>query len=182
MVDGVLENPVTKERLVLLKVAGDSLRLEEQVPVDMIRPPVHLHRRQAERFEVLEGQVTIQVRKEEYVLDAGESLLVEAGTPHTWWNSGTGELRMLTDFQPAGNMLSFFETFCGFAREGRANSEGGPPFLQVAASAGFWESYLGSPPVALQVALFALLRPLAYLRGYRKSYERFSVRAAGVAG
>jgi hypothetical protein len=29
------------------------LRLEEQVPPDMIRPPVHLHRRQQERFEVL---------------------------------------------------------------------------------------------------------------------------------
>jgi hypothetical protein len=34
--------------------------------------------------------------------------------------------------------------------------------------------YLAGPPVTLQRALFAALGPLARLRGYRASYQRFS--------
>ncbi|MFY9933915.1 MAG: hypothetical protein WAK82_38505 [Streptosporangiaceae bacterium] len=60
------------------------------------------------------------------------------------------------------------------AAEGRRNARGGPPFLQVAASARWWDMYLAGPPVTLQRALFAVLSPLARLRGYRASYQRFS--------
>jgi quercetin dioxygenase-like cupin family protein len=172
----MLQNPVTKERMVVHPGERDVLRLEVQVPADMIRPPLHLHRGQQERFEVLAGEVTIQVRKELHVLGVGDCFAVEPGMPHTWWNSGAGELRMLADFRPPGGMLSFFETFCGIAQEGRANSQGGPPFLQVVASARLWDSYLGGPPVAIQRTLFAVLGPLARLRGYRPSYDRFRVR------
>ena len=182
----VLENPISKERIVVHPGEPGVLRLEEQAPPDMIRPPVHLHRRQQERFEVLQGQATIQIRKDLRVLGAGGSLAVEPGTPHTWWNCGDGELRMLVEFRPGGNMLSFFETYCGIAGEGRANASGGPPFLQVVASARLWDSYLGGPPVALQRALFAVLRPLAWLRGYRASYDRVRVhqpaQPGGLAG
>jgi hypothetical protein len=182
----VLENPITKERIVVHPGEPGVLRLEEQAPPDMIRPPVHLHRRQQERFEVLQGQATIGVRKDLRVLGPGASLAVEPGTPHTWWNCGDGELRLLVEFRPAGGMLSFFETYCGIAGEGRANASGGPPFLQVVASARLWDSYLGGPPVALQRALFAVLRPLAWLRGYRASYDRFRVhqpaQPEGLAG
>jgi mannose-6-phosphate isomerase-like protein (cupin superfamily) len=169
----ILENPVSKERIVVHRGEPGVFRIEEQVPVDMIRPPLHLHRRQQERFEVLAGEVTVQVRKDLHVLAVGRCLVVQPGTPHTWWNSGESELRMLTEFRPPGNMQSFFETFCGVAQEGRANASGGPPFLQVVASASHWDSYLCGPPVPLQRALFAVLRPLAHQRGYRAGYDRF---------
>lgn len=78
---------------------------------------------------MLQGEATIEIAKDQHVLGIGSSLTVEPGAPHTWWNSGDGELRMLTEFRPAGNMLSFFETFCGIAQEGRANASGGPPVL-----------------------------------------------------
>jgi mannose-6-phosphate isomerase-like protein (cupin superfamily) len=169
----ILENPVSKELIVVHPAEPGVFRIEEQVPIDMIRPPVHIHRAQHERFEVLHGEVTVQVRKERHVLAVGDSLVVQPGIPHTWWNSGEGELRMLTEFRPPGNMQSFFETFCGIAQEGRADAKGGPPFLQIVASASHWDSYLGGPPVAIQRALFAILGPLARLRGYRASYDRF---------
>jgi hypothetical protein len=60
------------------------------------------------------------------------------------------------------------------AGEGRCNATGSPPFLQIAASARWWDMYLAGPPVTLQRALFAALGPLARLRGYRASYQRFS--------
>jgi hypothetical protein len=84
---------------------------------------------------------------------------------------------MLVEFTPAGEMLTFFETFCGFAREERADGNGSPPFLQIAVSCRHWDMYLASPPVAVQRTLFALLGPVARLRGYRPRYERFEVGA-----
>jgi len=42
------------------------------------------------------------------------------------------------------------------------------------AAARWWDMYLAGPPVTLQRALFAALGPLARLRGYRASYQRFS--------
>jgi mannose-6-phosphate isomerase-like protein (cupin superfamily) len=171
----ILENPITRERIVVHEVTPERLRIEEQVAVDAIPPPVHVHMHQRERFEVIDGQVTVELGGEQAVLGPGEAVVAEPRVPHTWHNSGDGELRMLTEFTPAGNMLSFFETYCGFAQSGRASATGAPPFLQIAASCKHWDMYLAAPPVPLQKALFALLGPLARLRGYRVGYDEFRV-------
>jgi hypothetical protein len=71
--EDMLENPVTKERMVVHPGGRDVLRLEVRVPVDMIRPPLHLHRGQREHFGVLDGEVTVQVRKDLHGLGAPAS-------------------------------------------------------------------------------------------------------------
>jgi quercetin dioxygenase-like cupin family protein len=169
-----LDNPVSKERFTIRARGPEAFVLEVRVPPDMIRPPAHLHRSQRESFEILHGQVTVQVGREQHVLGSGDRIAVAPATPHTWWNSGDDEAVLLTTFRPPGQAQSFFETFCGMAAEGRCNSRGSPPFLQIAASARWWDMYLAGPPVTLQRALFAALGPLARLRGYRASYQRFS--------
>jgi mannose-6-phosphate isomerase-like protein (cupin superfamily) len=174
-----LENPITRERIVVHAITPDVLRVEERVPVDMIPPPVHVHLHQRERFEILQGQATVRLGSDEHVLRTGMSIVADPRTPHTWWNSGDAELQMLTEFTPPGNMLSFFETYCGFAQQGRADDNGAPPFLQIAASCTYWDMYLAKPPVPLQKALFGLLRPLARLRGYRPRYDRFEIAIPG---
>jgi quercetin dioxygenase-like cupin family protein len=174
MTAGELENPVTRERFTIRPGGPGALLLEVRVPPDMIRPPLHLHRGQQESFEVLAGQVTLRTGRERRTLGPGDRVAVAPATPHTWWNSGDGEAVVLAEFRPAGQAQSFFETFCGMAAEGRCNARGSPPFLQIAASARWWDMYLSGPPVTLQRALFAALGPLARLRGYRVSYQRFS--------
>jgi mannose-6-phosphate isomerase-like protein (cupin superfamily) len=174
MGDGVVTNPISKERIALLSAAPDVLRLEEQVPPEMVPPPAHVHSHQAEYFEVIEGRATVVVSGVERTLIAGQSLTIDAGTPHTWQNSGESVLRMITEFRPAGQMQSFFETFCGLASEGRCDNKGQPAFLQIVASAAIWDMYLAGPPVLAQRCLFALLRPLAWARGYRAKYARFN--------
>jgi mannose-6-phosphate isomerase-like protein (cupin superfamily) len=168
-----VQNPVTKERFTIARSGPEALLLEVRVPPDMIRPPLHLHRGQRESFEVRHGRVTVRTGREEHVLEPGGRLDVPSGTPHTWWNSGDGEAVILAEFRPPGQARSFFETFCGMAGEGRCDAKGGPPLLQIAASARLWDMYLAGPPVPLQRALFAALGPLARMRGYRASYERF---------
>lgn len=169
-----LENPVSRERFTIRASGPEALVLEVRVPPDMIRPPAHLHRSQQESFEVLHGQVTVQTGPRRRTLGHGDRIAVAPGTPHTWWNSGSDEAVLRAEFRPPGHAQSFFETFCGMASEGRCNARGGPPFLQVAASARWWDMYLAGPPVTVQRALFAALGPVARIRGYRASYQRFS--------
>jgi mannose-6-phosphate isomerase-like protein (cupin superfamily) len=170
-------NQLSKERITFLQTGaetgGELFAFEVWVPTDMISPPAHRHVAEEERLEVLEGEMTLQTEGRQRVLLPGESCVLKPGVAHTWWNSGSGPLRFRGEFQPAGNAQSFFETYCGLAAEGRSDEKGQPPLLQVAASLPFWGIYLAEPPILAQRLLMALLRPLAWLRGYRSRYERF---------
>jgi hypothetical protein len=124
------------------------LRLDEQVPVDndpaagtSPSSPRRTFRGDGGPSNGPGPQTTARARRR-------RKLRGTAGNaPHVVGNSGSGNLRMLTEFRPADNVLSFFETFWRYGGEGRANEQGGPPLLQVAVSARHWDSYLGAPPV-----------------------------------
>jgi mannose-6-phosphate isomerase-like protein (cupin superfamily) len=176
-----IENRLSKERITFLQTGvetrGELFGFEVEVPTDMVLPPPHLHVAEEERMEVLEGEMTIQTDGRQHVLRPGDSHILTPGVAHTWWNSGPGSLRFRAEFRPAGNMQSFFETYCGLAAEGRSDEKGQPPLLQVAASLPFWGMYLAGPPILAQRLLMAVLRPVARLRGYRPSYERFEQKS-----
>lgn len=144
-----IENRLSKERITFLRTGeetgGESFEFEVRVPTDMIPPPPHLHAAEEELLEVLEGEMTVQTGGRQEVLRPGESHTVKRGTAHTWHNSGQGPLRFRSEFRPAGNMQSFFETYCGLAAEGRSDERGQPPLLQAAASLPFWGMYLAGP-------------------------------------
>ena len=142
-------------------------------PADVASPPRHIHRREQERFEVLDGEVTLLSGRDRLVLRPSDAADVPPGQAHTWHNSGGGPLRMIVEFTPAGAMQSFFETFCGLAQEHACDKRGQPPLLQVAASIQLWHMYLAAPPIPLQQVMMAALRPLALARGYRSRYPRF---------
>ncbi len=50
---------------------------------------------QLKLFYVLEGRVALHYNGERHVLDAGDSALLDGGTPHGWENLGTGKARAL---------------------------------------------------------------------------------------
>lgn len=53
------------------------------------KPQSHYHPNQDERFEVIAGELTVEVGGEPArVLKAGEVLEVPRGTPHRMWNDG----------------------------------------------------------------------------------------------
>jgi quercetin dioxygenase-like cupin family protein len=171
---------LSRERITLLRTGeetgGEVFAFGVRAPTDMVAPPDHLHAEE-ERVEVLEGEITVRTDGQLEVLRAGESRVWRPGVAHTWWNSGPSDLRFRAEFRPAGNMQSFFETYCGLAAEGRSDEKGQPPLLQVAASLPTWGMYLAGPPILAQRLLMAALRPVALLCGYRPRYERFEQRS-----
>jgi quercetin dioxygenase-like cupin family protein len=172
-----IENRFSKEHITFIQsgaeTGGELFAFEVRVPTDMVSPPPHLHAGEEERMEVLEGEMTLQTDGRQRVLRPGDSYVVEPGVAHTWQNTGAGALRFRAEFSPAGNMQSFFETYCGLAKEGRSDEKGQPPLLQVAASLPLWGMYLAGPPIVAQRLLMTTLRPIARLRGYRPRYQRF---------
>jgi quercetin dioxygenase-like cupin family protein len=178
----VLTNPITHEQIIFRQTAADTkgelLQFEDILEAGGIGPPEHVHPSQQERFEVLSGTLGIRVAGQEQVVGKG-AIIVKRGQPHAWWNAGNEPLRVLTEFRPALRTEVFFETLFGLARDGRLSQTGMPGFLQVVALVPSFEMYLAKPPVLLQKALFAILGPLAWLRGYRAEYSRYSGGTAG---
>jgi mannose-6-phosphate isomerase-like protein (cupin superfamily) len=61
---------------------------------------LHLHRSDDEAWYVLSGRLGFQVGDEIREIGAGESILVERGTPHSYWNAIAEPTRYLLVMTP----------------------------------------------------------------------------------
>jgi mannose-6-phosphate isomerase-like protein (cupin superfamily) len=108
-------------RLKLVRITEDVLVMEGSYTGEGGLPPEHLHPRQDEHFEVLEGAVRAVVDGSERRYEAGESLDIPARTPHQM--AGDGPARLHWEVRPALRTAEFFE---------RAYSgDPGPDFLET---------------------------------------------------
>ena len=98
-------------QLRLVEVGDELLEMEATYSGEMGMPPEHLHPKQAERFEVLEGSMRTIVGGEEKVYGQGESFEVPVGTPHQM--AAEGPTRMRWEVRPALRTAEFFERLYG---------------------------------------------------------------------
>jgi len=157
------------------ETGGQLLELEAEWRSHSARPPEHLHPSQDEHFEILSGSMTVRIAGEERIVSAGDKFDVPAGTPHEMWTTGE-PARALWQVRPALRTQTFFETIWGLAGDGKLNSKGAPGILQGALLAQEYSDVfrLTKPPRPVQKVAFALLAPIARLRGHRGRYDRYS--------
>jgi mannose-6-phosphate isomerase-like protein (cupin superfamily) len=62
--------------------------------------PLHLHRNDDEAWYVLEGVLCVQRGDEVVEVRAGAAVLVQRGTPHTYWNPTVKPVRYLLVMTP----------------------------------------------------------------------------------
>jgi hypothetical protein len=98
-------------QLRLVEVGDELLEMEATYSGEMGMPPEHLHPKQAERFEVLEGSMRAIVGGEERVYETGESFEVPAGTAHQM--AAEGPARTRWEVRPALRTAEFFERLYG---------------------------------------------------------------------
>ena len=170
----VIENPVTGEMMTFMltrtETAGELLRIDMDVRPGGFASGEHVHPHQEERFDIKSGEITLRIRGVERRHRVGDQVVIPAGTPHVWWNSGNENLRIILEFQPAGRFAEFITTFFAFARAGLTNERGVPRnLLQLAVTFGAYRDviYGTQPPMAVQRMLFAVLVPIGRLLGYR---------------
>ena len=132
-------------------------------------PVEHVHAIQEERFEVLEGTLTVTVASEEMLLHAGEVAVVPPGVAHQAFNLGHSEVHALVEVRPSGNLDMFFVQL---ERSGvTMDPPGVPAALQFMRLLQEYEaSYSADLPISAQRALAFLVAPTARLLGYRHYY------------
>lgn len=173
----VLEHPVTQEKIVIRKAArdtnGELFQADIYVQPGGFVAAEHIHPLQDEYFEVISGMLRGRVAGKEFAASPGEKIVVHAGTPHVWWNSGDAELHVFADVRPAMRFEYFFETFFSLAQEGKVNPKTGlPNLLQLAVIMRAFrnELILARPPKVVQTLLFGMLAPIGRLLGYKEQY------------
>jgi len=173
----VIEHPVTGEQILFRKTAQDTggteLEMEFRVRPGGFVAGAHVHPEQAEHFEILEGTVRFHIAGREMDVDAGQSVVVPAGTPHVWWNPSAVPARLVVRFRPALRTGAFFEAFFGLAQDGKTNprtGEGGLLQMAVVIREFRREIRPASPPLPVQRVLVPVLAAVGRLLGYRANY------------
>ncbi len=158
------QNPERRARAELLAVAGSRVVGE------------HLHPGLTERFEVLEGELTVRLDGKTGPLHEGEAAEVHPGQWHDWWNATDRDARVLVEVTPGDRFGHMIETMFGLAQLGHVNEKGMPDLLQMAMTGREFSDTVQfrSPPPAVQKALFTVLAPIAYVLGYRGTYPQLS--------
>ena len=171
-----LQNPVTGEQLHFVETAADTggeyVLVEVTVEPSGFVAAAHVHPFQTETFEILEGAVSFEVDKKRVLALAGETVRVEPGTAHRFWNAGERRAVFQAEVRPALQFESLIETMFTLAADGKTNRKGLPNPLRLAviANAHFDVVRLPFPPAWMQRAGLALGAPLGRMLGYRATY------------
>lgn len=134
--------------------------------------PYHLHPRQDEHFEVLEGMLTVDLAGKRRVYNAGEAFDVPRGAEHAMRNLGAAPAQVRWQVRPALQTQQFFETTFGLADQGKLYH---PLQFAVVAHAYADVFRLTRLPVAARIVL-SLLARLGQALGYRAYDEHFRAR------
>jgi mannose-6-phosphate isomerase-like protein (cupin superfamily) len=109
----------------LVAISPELLEMEARYSGEGGMPPMHLHPRQTERFEVLEGTMVTVIGGAERTYEAGSSFEVPPATPHQM--HADGPARMRWEVTPALRTAEFFERMYTAPP---ANAEEGAAFLE----------------------------------------------------
>ena len=93
-------------------------------PRGLVAAP-HIHGRQSERHEVLEGELQLSIRRRRYRLKPGDAMTVPAGTRHRQ-RAGSGPFRVRVRVEPAEDFAEFIERLDELGRAGEYDRLGMP--------------------------------------------------------
>jgi quercetin dioxygenase-like cupin family protein len=149
--------------------SGEMLRAETVVQPGGGAGPLHRHRFQEERFEILEGEIIGRIGRTRRRVRAGETFVVPPDAPHTFAVEADEPARFITEFRPGMRLAEFFAQIFWLADHGRVDAKGRIHPLQAALLARSFPQeffYLPTIPAGLQQAIARPLAALARRRGY----------------
>ena len=172
----VIHNSITGETIRFVETAADTDG--ERVVIDVLVEPngfvasAHLHPYQTEVFEVVEGEFTFKLGRATVTAMAGESVTVEPGMAHKFWNATETAARFRCVISPALQFEKLLETMFGLANDGKTNKKGLPNPLRLAVIANhhFDDVRLPFPPASIQKLGLVFGSPTGRLLGYKPGY------------
>ena len=105
------------QTLHIITTTPERLEMEATWEADSKPPPMHWHPTQHEHFEVLEGELTVELTGEpERVVRSGETLDVPPRTGHKMWNAGESPARASWVVTPALRTEKMFRGMGGASK------------------------------------------------------------------
>jgi mannose-6-phosphate isomerase-like protein (cupin superfamily) len=137
------ENPVIKNRIEFKELCEESNGTRTVAEITLRKGgkvPLHYHYEFSEYYEVLEGQLKMQIGKEIKTLNKGDYILIPIKTAHRYFNDSESDVKFKVVIQP-GNIgyQLLVSVLNGLARDGKVNKDGLPTnwlirgYLSVAA-------------------------------------------------
>ncbi len=183
----IYENKATGEYAVLLRGSDDGdagpIIAHLLVRAGGAVTGEHVHPFMSERFTVLRGRIEARVNGRDMSLGPGQSIFIEAGVPHDWWNTSlTEDAHVIVEVAAASSAMQLdrFELMIanlfGLANDGKLGRKQRPPLLHAAVIAKEFADVIvfTNPPLAVQRMLFPVLAPLGRLFGYRAIEPRYA--------
>jgi mannose-6-phosphate isomerase-like protein (cupin superfamily) len=174
-----LENPASGERITFRQTSADTggelLAIDLSLPAGRGVPGgQHIHPKQEERFEVVEGTMRFKMGRKRIIAEPGDVVVVPPGQEHDFANVGNGDALVRVEVRPALKMEQLFETAVDLAERGRTFMGGIPRPLDLALFAQEFEdeAQAAFPPRWLQRIVLAPLAWLAKRRGHPRPAPR----------
>jgi mannose-6-phosphate isomerase-like protein (cupin superfamily) len=151
-------NPIQRDAATFLVTSAESGGTVTRLEIELAAGggnELHVHRSYTEHFQVLEGQLGVQVARERRVLRPGEQAVVPAGTPHRFFSIDNQPARFIVELRPGhAGMERALRIAYGLARDGLTNSRGIPRnFLHLALTADLSDIALTGPMALLNPVL-----------------------------
>lgn len=123
-------NPAINDSATFLQTSAETNGAFTLIEIELGKsdgPPLHYHKTFSEKFEVKQGVLYLQVKKEHMVLQAGESFTVPPGTPHRFYNTKDTSVTFDITLRPGHTgMENFIKIFYGLAADGLTDKKGKP--------------------------------------------------------
>jgi len=84
------------------QTGGRFSLVEHPLPPRRLGAPLHTHTHEDEYSYILEGRLGVQLGDDVLEAGPGELVFKPRGIPHTFWNAGDTEVRLLELISPAG--------------------------------------------------------------------------------
>ena len=169
-------NRVTGERIVFRETSrengGARVVFDTYVRPGGFVAAAHVHPNQEERFQVISGQLDVDLDDKNIRLGPGETVTVPHGTGHRFRNVGDQDVHFRAEIRPALQFERLLATMFGLAQDGKTNQKGLPNPLRLAiiAQAHFNTVQLRYPPVLIQRFGLSFAAPLGRLLGWGPTY------------
>lgn len=171
-------NAFTGEQITFLKTSqetnGKYILIKVYLPPQSEGPPLHYHLAFDELFEVIEGELTVQVGVEKSILREQEQLLVEKEVHHRFSNESDQPVTFFVTLSPGSQFEESMRIGYGLIGDGKTNKKGIPKnIFHLAILLKMQDTNLADMPSFVQKVIFGNAASIGKRMGMDKSLEKY---------